>query len=97
MRGTQSHLIDFYASLVDSESQESPIEKDFWGFVANVLECCELYEPSESFDDFCADFGYSNDSIRALKIHQAVLEQYSGLLKVFGQDQLEKLARIIFD
>lgn len=46
-----------------------------------------------SFNDFCADFGYSNDSITAQKIYINVQNEYSEVNKLFN-DVLDELKEI---
>ena len=75
----------------------NPKEKNQSEFIEGVLSCCELTEPHLSFDDFCAEFGYSNDSIKALETHRAVLEQYAGLRRAFGYEGLERVAVFIYE
>ena len=59
--------------------------------IADILDTCELCEPPLGFDDFCNEYGYSNDSIKALETHRAVLENHAGLRKVFGDEGLQKV------
>ena len=47
-----------------------------------------------SFDDFCAEYGYSNDSIRALKTYLACGDEYSNLRRIFTSEQIEELRSI---
>ena len=59
----------------------------------DILACLDVLY-SDSFDDFCAEFGYSNDSIKAEKTYKACLKQDRMLRKLFTPDQLEKLQAI---
>lgn len=59
----------------------------------DVLACLTAYEVG-TFEDFCYEFGYDNDSIKAYKTYVAVCEEWNGLRKVFTYEQLEKLAEI---
>lgn len=59
----------------------------------DVLACLNpLYE--ETFEDFCASYGYDTDSIRALKTFEAVKEEDRQLRRLFTHEELEKLAEI---
>jgi len=59
----------------------------------DVLSCLETYLP-DTFDDFCMEYGYDNDSINALNTYMAVQKQVSKLCKIFTYDQLVELAEI---
>ena len=58
----------------------------------DVLTCLTKAEYLE-FDQFCGDFGYSTDSIQALKVFKAVQREWCGVNRVFG-DVLEQLQEI---
>ena len=58
----------------------------------DVLVCLTKYDPG-TFKDFCADFGYSDDSIKALETYRAVQEEWQEVRRMFG-DCLEELADI---
>ena len=50
-----------------------------------------------SFDDFCSEFGYDNDSIKALKLYEQCKEDDVRLRKLFGEDYdeiMEEVAEI---
>lgn len=59
----------------------------------DVLACMTHYDPG-SFQNFCDEFGYSNDSIRALKTYLAVQDEWENLRRIFTSEQLEELAEI---
>jgi hypothetical protein len=59
----------------------------------DVLTCLEKYEVG-SFDNFCSNYGYDNDSIKALKTYQAVAREYKNMLRVFGETILEEMQEI---
>lgn len=58
----------------------------------DVLACLTKYDPG-SFDDFCDDFGYSNDSRTAERTYLAVTDEWSKVQKMFG-DVLQQLQQI---
>ena len=58
----------------------------------DVLACLTKYDPG-TFKDFCADFGYSDDSIKALEPYRAVQEEWSAVERMFN-DCLEELQEI---
>ena len=59
----------------------------------DVLACLEKYS-YDSFSDFCAEFGYSTDSISARETFLACGEEYAGLSRIFTEEQMEKLREI---
>jgi hypothetical protein len=60
-----------------------------------ILSCLSLsVNIDDNFDSFCADFGYSNDSIIALKTYEAVKKENAELKKLFTETELEKLSEI---
>lgn len=58
----------------------------------SILACCrsEFYVPI-SFTDFCGEFGYSDDSIKAKETWEGCLEQYSKLHRIFTQEDIDLL------
>lgn len=56
--------------------------------VDNVLDCLksEYLASLDSFNDFCDEFGYSNDSIRSKKTYDACVKNGKKLQKFFNDD-----------
>lgn len=59
----------------------------------SVLSCLQKYEVG-TFKDFCAEFGYNEDSRKAEKTYNAVVEEYNNLKMLYSDEELEKLAKI---
>lgn len=59
----------------------------------DVLACLDVLY-SDTFEDFCGNFGYDVDSINAEKTYRAVQEQDRALRRLFTLEQLEKLQEI---
>lgn len=59
----------------------------------DILAAVEKYN-YDSFSDFCAEFGYSTDSISARETFLACGEEYAGLRRIFTKEQMEKLMEI---
>lgn len=59
----------------------------------DVLACLTTWEGG-TFEDFCDEFGYDNDSISAYKTYMAVCKERDGLRKIYTYEQLEMLSEI---
>lgn len=59
----------------------------------DVLACMTKYDPG-TFENFCSDFGYDEDSRTAEKIYFAVQKEYSQLTKIFTPEQLKEMQEI---
>lgn len=59
----------------------------------DVLACIEKY-PVYDFADFCANYGYDEDSRSAFKTYKAVKREWENVNKLFTEDQLELLREI---
>ena len=55
----------------------------------DILSCLDYWE-----EDFCAEYGYSDDSINALNTYNALIKQSVGVKELFTFDELEKLGEI---
>lgn len=58
-----------------------------------VLACLHDYT-GDSFEDFCANYGYDADSRRAEAVYKAVCEQERNMRRLFTHEELEALAEI---
>ena len=81
-----SYTFDYWGSISDAEYAENPNAYD-------VLSCLDVLY-SDTFEDFCADFGYDVDSIKAEKTYRAMQEQDRALRRLFTTEHLEKLQEI---
>lgn len=59
----------------------------------DVLACLTKYDPG-TFADFCGDFGYDTDSIKAQKVYFSVQQEWEGVRRLFTSEQLEQLGEI---
>ena len=59
----------------------------------DVLSCLTTYNPG-TFENFCLDFGYDNDSISALRTYDAVVSEWDHVSMLFTEEELEKLREI---
>lgn len=56
-----------------------------------------LAASSLSFDDWCSDFGYDSDSIKALSMYRACCEDGKKLRRLFTDEQISRLSDILED
>lgn len=74
-------------------------ERQVWLHVPridDVLECLfsDAQAGQESFNDFCANYAYSNDSLKALDIYRACMESGEKLRKALGSEYRAEETRI---
>lgn len=58
----------------------------------DVLATITKYDP-ETFEDFCLNYGYDEDSRKAEKVYHSVKEEWENIERLFG-DVLEDLSEI---
>lgn len=61
--------------------------------VYDVLACLTKYDPG-TFENFCSDYGYDEDSRTAMRVYLAVQSEYTQLARLFTPEQMEELAEI---
>lgn len=59
----------------------------------DILACLQKSDVG-TFDEFCSEFGYDNDSITAYKIYVAVEDEYKKLTRIFSKEQMIELQEI---
>lgn len=59
----------------------------------DVLACLTKYDP-ETFKDFCASYGYDEDSRKAEKIYNAVCEEWNNIKMLYTDEEINKLREI---
>ena len=52
---------------------------------------------NKNFNDFCVEFGYNNDSIKALKIYKACLKETKAYYNMFDSEEREVLKELLQD
>ena len=58
----------------------------------DVLACLEKYDPG-TFENFCSEFGYDEDSRTAERIYIAVIKEYKDLTRIFTKEQIEEAGK----
>jgi len=59
----------------------------------DILSCLTKYDPG-TFEDFCGEFGYNEDSRKAEKTYFAVQKEYQNLRNMFSEAELVLMAEI---
>lgn len=59
----------------------------------DVLACLTKYDP-ETFEDFCDNYGYNSDSIKANNIYHLVVEEWKNVCMLWSSSEVEELAEI---
>ena len=86
-RGNRSFSFNFGQSLINSGSGEiSPDSYD-------ILSCLQKNEIGD-FQDFCNEFGYDTDSIKANKIFKAVAKEWDNVQKIWTDAEINQLQEI---
>lgn len=75
-----------YSKSLQGESMELPSAYD-------ILTCLTKYNPY-TFEDFCGDFGYDEDSRSAEQTYNYVKEEWKYISFLFDTEQLEQLREI---
>lgn len=52
------------------------------------------YSDVGSFEDFCSEFGYDEDSRKAFKTYKAVFREYEAMRRLFSEEALEEMREI---
>ena len=83
-RGRNSYSFQFGQSI-QADAEEPTIY--------DVLTCLTKYDPG-TFEDFCYEFGYDEDSRKAEKIYKAVCKEFEGMKRLFSSEELNALSYI---
>lgn len=59
----------------------------------DVLACLTKYDPG-TFEDFCSEFGYDEDSRNAEKTYNAVKDEWQNVRALFTDSEIEQLQEI---
>lgn len=87
-RSGERIVFDFWGSAHDAEAGENPDEYD-------VLACLsgDVYCP-EDFKEFCGEYGYEEDSIKALQTFKRADRFGKRLRTFFSEKEIEQLSEI---
>ena len=59
-----------------------------------VLGCLTWFDPG-THKDFCDNYGVEEDSIKGLKLYNAVRREYAGICRIFDEDERQRLDTIL--
>lgn len=78
-----------------SKKNGSPVKPT----AASVLSCLvrDAAARDQSFADWCADYGYDDDSIKVLNLYKECCETHTKLLKVFKHDEIARIEELTQD
>ena len=82
-RNSKSYTFEFGQSIANCNKEPS---------MYDILTCLTKYNP-ETFDNFCAEFGYDIDSRDSKKTYKAVCDEYKAVERLFS-DIMEELQEI---
>lgn len=94
----RKHFYMLYEDMTYSEQKKARAElaskqKEARPTCYDVLACLTKYEPG-TFEDFCSEYGYDEDSRAAERIYIAVQKEFANLKRLFDPEQLEAMQEI---
>lgn len=84
--GGKSLSFDYWCSIARPNFEK---RNDLLCAFMNFLD--DALSGQENFKYFASNFGYSDDSIKALKIYQACQKHLKKALRLFTQEEIEKI------
>ena len=84
----RSISFDFWTSIVDTAKNKIPTEYDILACISS-----DYYTP-DTFEEFCANYGYDNDSIKAQNAFKRCLKFAKKLRTFFTESEAEKQQEI---
>lgn len=93
IRNTRIRTMPFDAYNVQANKELAAKKKAAVPSVYDVLACLQKCDPG-TFENFCLDYGYDEDSRTAIRVYLAVQNEYTQLTRLFTPEQMEELAEI---
>lgn len=93
IRNTKIRTMPFDSYNVQENKELAAKKKAAVPSVYDVLACLQKYDPG-TFEDFCLNYGYDEDSRTAERVYFAVQKEYAQLTRLFTPGQMEELAEI---
>ena len=96
-RGRRSFIVDFYDSVINTEKYKPEANGFFpmrgYPSAYDIIACLQKYDCG-TFENFCAEYGYNEDSRKAEEIYNACKEEFSNLQRLFTDEEIEELQEI---
>ena len=86
-RGSKQMQFDFWDSTYNTQNGLKPTTYD-------VIACLEWYQIFD-FEDFCFNFGYDTDSIKAFNIYTECQKQQKELFELIPEEEIREQIREI--
>lgn len=83
----------FIKAFPDGGSQKLKLVKGKEPELYDILTCLTKYDVG-TFENFCSEFGYDEDSRSAEKTYNAVVKEYESMCRLFSDEELEVLQLI---
>lgn len=93
IRNTRIRTMPFDAYNVQANKELAAKKKAAVPSVYDVLACLQKCDPG-TFENFCSDYSYDEDSRTAIRVYLAVQNEYTQLARLFTPEQMEELAEI---
>lgn len=83
------HYVERLGWLDDVKAAEA-------AFTADVLACLlsDASNASETFEEWCSNFGYSDDSMKAMEIYRACQKTRAALQRFLGPELIDRLGSL---
>jgi hypothetical protein len=83
-KGSKRYTFEFGQSIAEGSNEPT---------LYDVLTCLQKYDVG-TFEDFCGEFGYDNNSRMAEKTYKAVVKEFKAMERLFDSEELEVLQLI---
>ena len=82
-RNRKNYTFEFGQSIANCNKEPS---------MYDILTCLTKYDP-ETFESFCAEFGYDIDNRNSKKTYKAVCKEFAAVERLFGDimDELQEI------
>ena len=87
-RGKRKFKFEFGNSIANSQFSDRNAPSEY-----SVLSCLTKHDP-ESFENFCNEFGYDEDSRNAERTYNAVVKEWKNVCMIWTDDEMEELLEI---
>lgn len=82
-----------YGEKIKVSAELAKMQKEARPTCYDVLACLTTYDPG-TFEEFCANYGYDEDSRTAERVYVAVQKEFANLKRIFDPEQLEAMQEI---